>query len=110
LLVQVGHNVHIGVGVLLCAHVALGGSSTIGDYCILAGKAAVADHVTLATATRVAACAGVTTDVTVPGSTVGGFPAAPAKQWRREVAWVRRAASGVGARAPVVEEVDPPGA
>ncbi len=46
---------------------ALGGSSTIGDFCVLGGKAAVADHVILAHGTRVAACAGVTSNVATEG-------------------------------------------
>ena len=44
-MVQVGHNALLGTGCLLCGHVALGGSSELGDYVVMGGKSAVKDHV-----------------------------------------------------------------
>lgn len=43
--VQIGHNVVVGQDVLLCAHVAIAGSSRIGDRTVLAGMVGVGDHV-----------------------------------------------------------------
>ena len=80
--VQVGHNVSIGRSCLLCAHVALGGSSALGDFCVLGGKSAVADHVELVDHVRLAACAGVTKDITISGD-YGGMPAQAIGSWRR---------------------------
>ena len=118
-LVQIGHNVHIGRGCLLCAHAALAGSSTLGDYCTLGGKSAVADHIQACIASwslieapqhgsvrsrqltcappvlqvcsnvRLAACSGITKHITQPGD-YAGWPAQPARAWRREVANIRR--------------------
>ena len=88
-LVQVGHNVLIGRGCLLCAHSAVGGSAELGNYCVMGGKSAVADHVRVCAGVRLAAFGGITKDIGVPGD-YAGFPAQPAASWRREVARTRR--------------------
>ena len=87
-LVQVGHNVLIGRGSLICAHSALGGSSQIGANCIMGGRSAIADHVVVCSRVRLAAGSGVTKDITIPGD-YAGFPAQPAADWRHEVVAVR---------------------
>ena len=71
---------------------ALGGSSTLGDGVVMGGKAAVADHVSVAARVRITACSGVTKDIpeTAEGTDFAGFPAQPAGQWRRQVAAARR--------------------
>ena len=89
-LVQVGHNAHVGEHCILCAHVALGGSSTLGERVVMGGKSAVADHVQVAPRSRIAAKAGVIKDVAEPGHDHGGFPAMRASLWRRQVALLRR--------------------
>ena len=44
---QIGHNAQIGKNCFLCGHVALGGSSTLGEYVVMGGKSAVADHISV---------------------------------------------------------------
>mmetsp|Transcript_22478 Transcript_22478/g.31265 ORF Transcript_22478/g.31265 Transcript_22478/m.31265 type:complete len:339 (+) Transcript_22478:115-1131(+) len=88
-LVQIGHNVHIGKCCFLCGHVALGGSCTLGDYVVLAGKSAVKDHIKIVSQVRVAAKSGVINDITAPGD-YAGFPALPAREWRRQIVEARR--------------------
>ena len=51
-LVQVGHNVVLGRCCLLCGAVAVGGSSTLGDYVVMGGKSAVADHCSVVSKVR----------------------------------------------------------
>ena len=75
---------------LLCGHVALGGSTTLGDGVVMGGKAATRDHVSVASNVRVAAKSGVTSNITAPGD-YAGFPAMPAALWRRQQARLRRA-------------------
>jgi len=88
-LVQVAHNVKIGPGCILVAHVALGGSVQIGPYSVLGGKVGVRDHAMLAAQVRVGACSCIAGDV--PDSReVAGIPAVEARQWRREQAALRR--------------------
>ncbi|KAI5430360.1 variant 3 [Lathyrus oleraceus] len=47
-LVQIGHNVVIGKNCMLCGQAGIAGSATIGDYVTMGGRAAVRDHVSIA--------------------------------------------------------------
>ncbi|XP_057544503.1 probable UDP-3-O-acylglucosamine N-acyltransferase 2, mitochondrial isoform X2 [Amaranthus tricolor] len=87
-LVQIGHNVIIGKSCLLCGHVGIAGSATIGDYVTFGGRVAVRDHVSIVSKVRLAANSCVTKDIKEPGD-YGGFPAVPVQQWRRQVAALR---------------------
>ncbi|PWR25829.1 UDP-3-O-(3-hydroxymyristoyl)glucosamine N-acyltransferase [Zavarzinia aquatilis] len=94
-LVQIGHNVKMGRGCVLAAHVGISGSCIIGDFVAFGGEAGVADHVTIGTGAQISGKAGVIRDVP-PGVTVGGTPAVPIKQWFREVATLSRLAQHKG--------------
>lgn len=82
--VQVGHGCKIGRCCILCGGVGLAGSVVLGDGVQLGGQVGVADNIHVAAGTKVAAGAGVSVDTT-PGSTVMGFPAVPATQYRRNL-------------------------
>ncbi|KAJ6402054.1 hypothetical protein OIU84_014181 [Salix udensis] len=84
-LVQIGHNVVIGKGCMLCGQVGIAGSVTMGDYVTLGGRVAIRDHVSIASKVRLAANSCATKDITEPGD-YGGFPAVPIHEWRRQVA------------------------
>ena len=84
-LVHVGHNARVGSNVMLCGGAAVGGSASLGDFVVMGGKAAVRDHASVCAGARVAAKAGVTSDIRTPGD-YAGFPAVPAARWRRAVA------------------------
>ena len=91
-LVQIGHNVLVGEGCLICAQSGLAGSAELGDYSVMGGRSAIADHVKVCARVRLAANAGVTKHITVPGD-YAGFPAQPAGQWRRQIAIAAREAA-----------------
>ena len=84
-LVHVGHNASVGANVMLCGGAGVGGSASLGDFVVMGGKAAVRDHASVCAGARVAAKAGVTSDIREPGD-YAGFPAVPAGRWRRAVA------------------------
>jgi len=81
-LVQIGHNAVVGDHCILCGHVALGGSSSLGDHVVMGGKSAVADHVEVAAGTMLAGKTGVMKSIKESG-VYAGFPAEPVREWRR---------------------------
>ncbi|MFN3642504.1 MAG: UDP-3-O-(3-hydroxymyristoyl)glucosamine N-acyltransferase [Gemmobacter sp.] len=90
-LVHIAHNVRIGRHCLIMTQVGIAGGTVVGDGAIIAGQVAIRDHVTLGPRVTIAPQSGVTKDVPA-GATWGGSPAVDARQWRREVAALRRLA------------------
>jgi UDP-3-O-[3-hydroxymyristoyl] glucosamine N-acyltransferase len=90
-LVQIGHNVRMGRNCAAAAHTGISGSAVIGDGARLGGRVGIADHVVIGDGAQLMAGAGVMG--TIPaGETWGGFPASPARQWFRQVAWLAKMA------------------
>jgi UDP-3-O-[3-hydroxymyristoyl] glucosamine N-acyltransferase len=90
-LVQVGHNVSIGRGAIICGQAGIAGSAVLGDGVVLAGQAGVAGHLRVGEGARVASKSAVYEEV-APGATVAGIPAVPIGIWRRQQALLRRLA------------------
>jgi UDP-3-O-[3-hydroxymyristoyl] glucosamine N-acyltransferase len=92
-LVQIGHNVEIGKGCIIVAQVGIAGSSRLEDYVVLAGQVGVVGHITVGAGAQVAAQSGVNRSIP-PGEKMGGSPAVPIRDFRRQVAAVK----GLGRR------------
>lgn len=90
-LCHIGHNCRIGRNFAAAAFLGVSGSSEIGDNVQFGGRVGMKDHITVGTGARIAAGAGVLTDVPA-GETWGGYPAKPIRAWMRELAWLGRAA------------------
>jgi UDP-3-O-[3-hydroxymyristoyl] glucosamine N-acyltransferase len=88
-LVQVGHNVQLGPGCVVCGQAGIAGSSRLGRGVVLAGQAGVAEHLALGDGVQVAA-QGAALKSVPPGRRVGGTPAQDLGAWRRQVALLRR--------------------
>ena len=80
--VQIGHNVKIGKGCLLTAHVTIAGSSKIGDFCIFGGQSGAIDHVTIGDR-AVFACYTVAMKDLPGGKTYSGSPAREIREKNR---------------------------
>ena len=80
--VQIGHNVEIGKGCLLTAHVTIAGSSKIGDFCIFGGQSGAIDHVTIGDR-AIFACYTVAMKDLPGGKTYSGSPAREIKEKNR---------------------------
>ena len=80
--VQIAHNVTIGKGCLLTAHVTIAGSSKIGEFCIFGGQAGAIDHVTIGDRAIFACYTAVMKDL--PGGKIySGAPAREIKEKNR---------------------------
>lgn len=82
-LVQIGHNVQIGKFVVIAAQCGIAGSTHIGDGAMLGGQVGISGHVRIGPGAKLAAQAGIMTDIPA-GSTFGGSPAVPARDWHRQ--------------------------
>ena len=77
-LVQIAHNVTVGEDSILVAQSGIAGSSSLGHHVVMGGQAGIADHLTIADMSLIAARSGVGRD-TEPGQIVSGSPAIPHK-------------------------------
>ena len=89
-LVQIGHNCKIGRGCVLCGQAGMAGSSTLEDFVVLGGRAAVGPEVHLGMGTQVAGGAKVVDGQWPAGSKLGGHPARDLKDWMRGLAYLRK--------------------
>ena len=74
-LVQIGHNVQLGVGSILVSQVGIAGSSTIGNYVALGGQVGLAGHISIADKVQVAGQSGIVKSITEEGGMYFGTPA-----------------------------------
>ena len=78
-LVQVGHNVHVGMSSIMCAQVGVAGTTEIGNGVILAGQVGLAGHMTIGDRAQVGAQSGVMSSIPA-GQTYFGYPAMPQRE------------------------------
>jgi UDP-3-O-[3-hydroxymyristoyl] glucosamine N-acyltransferase len=81
-LVQVGHNCRIGRHNLFVSQMGIAGSSSTGDYVVVAGQVGIVDHVHIGDRAQIGAKAGVTKDVP-PEQRMLGAPATPEREQKR---------------------------
>lgn len=94
-LVQLGHNVKIGPGVVLVAQSGVSGSTEMGPFSVLAAQGGLAGHLKVGAGAQIGAQAGVMRDVEA-GEKVIGSPAMPIKQFFRQVSTLKKLAEGRG--------------
>ena len=86
-LVQLGHNVQVGQGVLMAAQVGVSGSSIIRDGAMFGGQAGVGGHLEVGEGARIGGQGGVIGDIP-PGKTVSGYPARDNREYLRAMGMV----------------------
>jgi UDP-3-O-[3-hydroxymyristoyl] glucosamine N-acyltransferase len=87
--VHVGHNVQIGHHTMLSALTGLAGSSEVGNWVLMGGHSGASNQIKIQDRCKVGAMSGVVQE-TVEGETYMGFPAQPAKDWRKQVVLMRK--------------------
>ncbi len=88
-LVQIGHNVQIGRYTMIAAQTGIAGSTHIGDKVLIGGQVGLAGHTTVESGAKLAAQAGIMTDIPA-GATYGGSPAIPILDWHRQTATIAK--------------------
>lgn len=91
-LVQIGHNVRLGRCCVIVAQVGIAGSTVLEDFVQIGGQAAVAGHLRVGRRARIAAQAGVMSDVPA-GVALAGSPALPRLEFFRQIAVLKRMAA-----------------
>ncbi len=89
-LVHIAHNCVIGRGSILVTQVGISGSTTLGEYVVMAGQSAAVGHISIAPFTTIHARGGVTKSITEPKKHWGGFPLMEQKAWLKLQAKIQR--------------------
>jgi len=82
-LVQIAHNVEVGMNTVIAAQTGISGSTKLGKQCILAGQVGLAGHIHIADGTIFGAQTGVPSSVKTPNQTLQGYPAVPIMTFQR---------------------------
>jgi len=82
-LVQIAHNVEVGMNTVIAAQTGISGSTKLGNHCILAGQVGIAGHLHIADGTIFGAQTGVPNSVKLPNQTLQGYPAVPIMTFHR---------------------------
>jgi UDP-3-O-[3-hydroxymyristoyl] glucosamine N-acyltransferase len=84
-LVQIGHNVNIGLGCSIVAQVGIAGGTEIGNLTTLSGQVGVAGHIKIGNQVVITAQSGINGNIP-DGAVYSGSPAMDNKLWKRAMA------------------------
>jgi UDP-3-O-[3-hydroxymyristoyl] glucosamine N-acyltransferase len=84
-LIQIAHNVVIGRHCIIMGQAGIAGSTRLGDYCLIAAQAGIAGHLKLGNQAMVGATSPVMRDIPDGGKVLGGLPAVPEKEAKRQM-------------------------
>lgn len=88
--IQIAHNCVIGAHTAIAGSAGVAGSTTIGQRCMIGGAVNIGGHLSVCADVVILGRAMVTGHITEPGVYGSGLPFAPAQEWRKTVARVRR--------------------
>ncbi len=74
-LIQVAHNVEVGINSVIAAQAGVSGSTKIGNNVMIGGQAGIVGHIQIADGTKINAQSGVSKSIKFPNSVVTGSPA-----------------------------------
>jgi len=88
--IQIAHNCVIGANTAIAACTGIAGSTKIGQRCMIGGAVGISGHLNICDDVVVLGRGMVVSSITEPGVYGSGLPLAPAVEWRKTVARVRR--------------------
>lgn len=91
-LVQIGHNVVVGRNCVIVSQVGISGSTELGDFVIFGGQGGCVGHIKIGSGVKIAANGKIINNVE-PGAIIGGAPAVPIMQWKREIIALKKLAA-----------------
>ena len=74
-LLQIAHNVEIGLNAIIAAQAGISGSAKIGNNVMIGGQAGIVGHIQIADGSKINAQSGVSKSIKIPNTTVTGSPA-----------------------------------
>jgi UDP-3-O-[3-hydroxymyristoyl] glucosamine N-acyltransferase len=74
-LIQIAHNVEIGLDTVVAAQTGISGSTKIGKNVMVGGQVGIVGHITIADGTKINAQSGVTKSIKEPNKAFNGSPA-----------------------------------
>ncbi|MGE4418914.1 MAG: UDP-3-O-(3-hydroxymyristoyl)glucosamine N-acyltransferase [Sulfurimonas sp.] len=81
--IHIAHNCDIGEHSLFVAQTGVGGSTKLGQNCVVSGQSAFSDHLSIAPFSTFTARSGVTKSITQSGGVYSGFPLMNHREWKR---------------------------
>jgi UDP-3-O-[3-hydroxymyristoyl] glucosamine N-acyltransferase len=91
-LIQIGHNVRLGLNVVIASQTGISGSSILEDNVLVGGQVGIADHVRIEQGVVLGAQCGIPSKKVIRGKGIvfWGTPARPIAQYLRELATLAR--------------------
>ena len=74
-LIQIAHNVEVGINTVIAAQAGVSGSTKIGNHVMIGGQAGIVGHIQIADGSKINAQSGVSKTIKEPNSAVTGSPA-----------------------------------
>jgi len=81
--IQIGHNVRIGAHTIIAGCVAIAGSTSIGEYCMIGGGTSFNGHINIADRTIITGASIVGKSITDPGVYSSGISVQPHHKWMK---------------------------
>ncbi len=88
--VQIGHNVTIDEHTVIAGCVGIAGSTHIGKHCSIGGGVGIGGHLTIVDNVQLTGMTMVTRSISETGVYSSGIPAAPTKQWHKNIVQYRK--------------------
>jgi len=82
-LIQIAHNVEVGMNTVMAAQSGIAGSSKVGKQCVVGGQVAINGHIQIADGTMLGGQTGVANSIKEPKQIYQGSPAIPISNYRR---------------------------
>lgn len=81
--IHIAHNCEIGEYCIFVAQSGVGGSTKLGQNCVVSGQSAFTDHLDIASFSTFTARSGVTKSIKESGGVYSGYPLMDHREWRR---------------------------